>query len=389
MKNIAAYKLKSLFSFILLGILLLYGITHVNAQTTEKIPQQLIDSTVLLKMRGSNGRSNAEGSGFVIGPGIVVTNYHVISKAESGTAKLVHKKGEFDIEGYIAIDEERDLAIIKVANLAAPSLPLGNSEDVYIGDAVCTVGNPRGLEGTFSDGSISNILTEGTPRIRGKVLQFTAAISPGSSGGPVANQKGEVIGIVAETRDDGQNLNFAIPVNSLKRLIERSVPVTIKPFVPDTVSTNAERGPLSNFLSLAILFAATFCIINFLPTVKTENLLTVIGIAIGIGVIKIAFTSIITHQLLPAGMSHAVKTVLTARLPEQDLLHVLGCTDCFPRLLMALVKFPAYIIIMAFLLGIINKIVPKFELEGFFNTFFVAALIVGGEALLYWLIPWV
>jgi hypothetical protein len=84
-----------------------------------------------------------------------------------------------------------------------------------VGERVFAVGNPQGLEGTFSEGIVSSIRKVGMH----KLLQITAPISPGSSGGPVLNVKGEVIGVSVATYRGGQNLNFAIPVNYLKALL--------------------------------------------------------------------------------------------------------------------------------------------------------------------------
>ena len=85
---------------------------------------------------------------------------------------------------------------------------------VQVGETVYAVGNPRGLEGTFSDGIISSIRPVGSD----KLIQITAPLSPGSSGGPVLNRRGEVIGVSVLTIRDGQNLNFAIPSNYLRTL---------------------------------------------------------------------------------------------------------------------------------------------------------------------------
>ena len=104
--------------------------------------------------------------------------------------------------------------------MPTPSLSLGNSDTVQVGETVYAVGNPQGLEGTFSQGIVSSIRQVGSD----KVLQITAPISPGSSGGPVLNSKGEVIGVSVATFRGGQNLNFAIPSNYLKVLIAKAGP---------------------------------------------------------------------------------------------------------------------------------------------------------------------
>ncbi|MDE0398536.1 MAG: serine protease [Candidatus Poribacteria bacterium] len=113
---------------------------------------------------------------------------------------------------------ERDLVILKVAGVGPTILPWGNSDDVQVGDAVYVVGNPRGWQGTFSDGIISSIRKD----TAGKVLQMAAPISPGSSGGPVLNNSGKVVGISFSFIRDGQNINFAIPSNPLRALLTKS-----------------------------------------------------------------------------------------------------------------------------------------------------------------------
>ena len=111
-----------------------------------------------------------------------------------------------------------DLAILKVAAYGIKPLSLGDSDAVRVGETVYVAGNPKGLEGTLSNGIISSLRDKDT---KGR-LQMTAPISPGSSGGPVLNRKGEVIGVSFMTLQGGQNLNFAIPSKYLKKLITRS-----------------------------------------------------------------------------------------------------------------------------------------------------------------------
>ena len=170
------------------AILLFCGITAAIAQTPERIAQDARAATVLLEMKKNRG-GNPQGSGFFVGNGLIATNYHVIEGATAGTVKLVDAQKRFDIQGYTAIDKKRDLAIIKVENLRAPTLPLGNSDTVKVGETVYTIGNPRGLEGTFAAGHISNIQQRGTPRVQDKMLQISAPISLGSSGGAVPEQQ--------------------------------------------------------------------------------------------------------------------------------------------------------------------------------------------------------
>ena len=201
----------------LLGPLLFCVVTVATAQTPQQIAQKAFRSTVLLVMEDANGQPLSLGSGFFVRDDQIATNLHVIEGATRGYAKLVGKETKFNIEGYTAIDEKRDLIILKVTAFGTQVISLGNSDFAQVGETVYAVGNPRGLEGTFSDGIISSIRPVGSD----KLIQITAPLSPGSSGGPVLNHRGEVIGVSVLTIREGQNLNFAIPSNYLKNLIPK------------------------------------------------------------------------------------------------------------------------------------------------------------------------
>jgi hypothetical protein len=144
----------------------------------------------------------------------------VIEGASSGYAKLVGQSAKYNIIGLLAADPTRDLALLAVAGTDIPPLSIGDSGQVAVGDDVYVVGNPRGLEGTFSQGIVSSIRTVGTDNL----LQITAPISPGSSGGPVLNGQGRVIGVAVATFRGGQNLNFAIPASYLTSLLKKATP---------------------------------------------------------------------------------------------------------------------------------------------------------------------
>ena len=203
-------------SLIAFLILPLCGVPPVNAQTPQEIAKKTLAATVLLVMEDANGKPLGLGSGFFVDTNLIATNFHVIEGATQGIAKLVEQETEYIIEYFTAMDEKNDLTILQVAVPDIQPLPLGDSDTVEIGDAVYVAGNPKGyFEGTFSDGIISAIRGE----TASKRLQMTAPVSSGSSGGPVLNQSGEVIGVSFATFRDGQNLNFAIPSNYLKGLV--------------------------------------------------------------------------------------------------------------------------------------------------------------------------
>ena len=208
---------KQFLYFIGLTLSLFCVVIGANAQSPQQIAKKALVSTVLLVMEDTNGQPLSLGSGFFVRDGQVATNLHVVKGASRGYAKLMGQKTKYDIEGITAVDVERDLIILKISISGTQVISLGDSDTVQIGSPVYAVGNPRGLEGTFSQGIISSIRKVGTD----KILQLTAPISPGSSGGPVLNDEGHVIGVSVATFRGGQNLNFAIPSNYLKKLMEQ------------------------------------------------------------------------------------------------------------------------------------------------------------------------
>nr|MBA3966986.1 serine protease [Nitrospirales bacterium] len=210
----------SWFGLLCAAVLVLVGANSSNAQTAQEIAKKAFSSTVLLVMEDANGQPLSLGSGFFVRGGEIASNLHVVEGAARGYAKLVGQKRKYDLEGITAVDSERDLVVLKISAVGSPVLPLVSSDAVQVGESVYAVGNPQGLEGTFSQGIVSSIREVGAD----KLLQITAPISPGSSGGPVLNSKGEVIGVSVATFRGGQNLNFAIPSNYLKALLGRAGP---------------------------------------------------------------------------------------------------------------------------------------------------------------------
>jgi len=195
-----------------------YFITIVSLLEAQITPQQIAQkafkSTVLISINDKNQQPLSLGSGFIIGNNLIATNHHVIENGGGGFVKLIGSDRKYPITGIIEKSERRDLAILVVNGLIAPKLPFGDFNKVEVGEVVYAIGNPSGLEGTFSQGIVSGIRNIGDE----KLLQITAPISPGSSGGPVVNSNGEVIGVAVATLTNGQNLNFAIPVNYLNDL---------------------------------------------------------------------------------------------------------------------------------------------------------------------------
>jgi Tfp pilus assembly protein PilF len=161
----------------------------------------------------------ASGSGCIIDAnGIVVTNYHVLSAAakfSNATYIVKLANGNFvKPEKLIAVNQDYDLALIQLKGKQFPFTKLAKGYKPSQGEDVIVIGSPMGLETTVSNGIISSIRGED------EFLQITAPISPGSSGSPVFNSNGDVIGIATLLIEGGQNLNFAIPVKYVSNLLD-------------------------------------------------------------------------------------------------------------------------------------------------------------------------
>jgi serine protease Do len=162
------------------------------------------------------------GSGFIAhGDGYVITNHHVIDRARTVTVELADGR-KLPAE-VISSDADADLAVLKIGAAGPfPTLPLGDSSDLMIGEPVIAVGNPLGFSHSVSTGIVSALhrdLQAGQEKLLADVIQTDAAINPGNSGGPLLNAYGQVIGINTAIRGDAQNIGFAIQINTLRDMI--------------------------------------------------------------------------------------------------------------------------------------------------------------------------
>jgi S1-C subfamily serine protease len=187
----------------------------VAAQEQEsvaaRIARENLPSVVTLIALDERDQPLALGSGFFVArDGVLVTNAHVVG----GAAKvLVRWRGHTGVAIKILnFARKYDLVTVQTSFTSTPAVLLADSDTAAAGQDVVVLGNPQGLEGTVSTGIIGGLRTIGGV----KFLQITAPISPGSSGGPVFNSQGGVIGISTATSAKGQNLNFALPANLLR-----------------------------------------------------------------------------------------------------------------------------------------------------------------------------
>lgn len=178
------------------------------------------------------------GSGFFIKSNTLVTCFHVLKDSTSATVTLLDSSEAHPITSVLYHDADNDVAIVSVAVPSTRSLTLNKTEYPTIGEKIFVLGNPKGFSGTFSDGIVSALRNDGGK----KLIQITAPISPGSSGGPLLSEDGSVIGVVRSTIRNAQNLNFATPAAAI-----RTSESSVKPFGEVFISkASLSSTPLSN-----------------------------------------------------------------------------------------------------------------------------------------------
>jgi hypothetical protein len=187
--------------------------------TPAQLFRQWSPSVVSIKISSKGG----SGTGFVIDAnGMIATNHHVIENATAIRIKLRDGHWATEVE-ILEENPQHDLALLKVKTTGAlRPMRLGNSDRTIVGERVIAIGNPLGLEHTISDGLVSQ-----RRLYRGKKwIQISVPISPGSSGGPLLNLRGEVIGVTTAGFNAlvAQNINLAVPINQLKRMIRSAYP---------------------------------------------------------------------------------------------------------------------------------------------------------------------
>lgn len=155
------------------------------------------------------------GSGFFIRPDLIATNYHVIEGARRVIFKTMDSDKTYNIDGFVSVNKGNDLALLKTTEMVGVPLTI-SQRSIAEGEPVYVIGSPQGLSATISDGIISGKRN----MFDNNLIQITAPISPGSSGGPVFNHFGEVVGVAVLQSKRGQNLNFAIPSKEINLMIE-------------------------------------------------------------------------------------------------------------------------------------------------------------------------
>lgn len=203
-------------------------VQEAGRDTLEQLAADALNAVVLINVRTPSG--SRQGSGFLVDPGgRILTNHHVVRDARSVRVKLA--SGDvYDRVTVLAVDDRRDVAVLQIAGFDLPSLELGNSASVSIGTPVVHIGSPLGLENTVSTGIVSGRRQEDDGY---QLLQISAPASTGSSGGPVLSRAGQVVGIAASQLPAGQNLNFAVPINYARGLLDNLPPEPVAVLGPE------------------------------------------------------------------------------------------------------------------------------------------------------------
>ena len=196
--------------------------------------------------------SDKVGTGFVLDKGgLVATNLHVVA-GESAIRIRLYDGTQYPVMQIAGLDPARDLALLRIAPTKdLPTLKLGDSDAMSAGDPIFAIGNPLGVfDYSVTAGLISQVRPvcgqQDIAALHCKqeltVLQISAAISPGSSGGPLFNQFGEVVGITTAIITAGQNINLAVPGNYLKPLVAQHAAISPDQFASETKATEEGGG---------------------------------------------------------------------------------------------------------------------------------------------------
>ena len=186
-------------------------------RNAEQVFAEVSPGIVRVRALDDQGQPIKQGSGVTIGSGRVITNCHVTS----GASRVIVLSGRETYSASVRVaDEQLDLCSLDVSGFDAPAATIGSMDTVRTGQRVFAIGAPLGLDLTISEGIVSSL----REMPQGKVIQTSAPVSPGSSGGGLFDTQARLIGVVTFQTRSGQNLNFAVPADWISQMSNRSGP---------------------------------------------------------------------------------------------------------------------------------------------------------------------
>jgi Flp pilus assembly protein TadD len=203
-------------------------------------------SVVTILTFDTNRAPLSQGSGFIVSKNRIVTNYHVV--AGSSSASVIFNDGSMtSVKAVTAASRPKDLAIFEAETGNRPALTVGDELELKVGETIYTIGAPKGLASSLSDGLVSAFRQD-----EGQFLiQITAPIAPGSSGGPVLNAKGQVVGVATSKLKDG-GFGFAMGAGDLKHLLK--VPLAVRVDLADLTPSETDVAEENELSSVQVLF---------------------------------------------------------------------------------------------------------------------------------------
>lgn len=271
----------------------------LKAISPKEVFSKVSPAVVEIETRNSKQESLGSGTGFFIDDnGTVVTNSHVV--AVSGVDHLLVKTSKGDervITEAIALDYERDLALFRFLG-PVPGFLTIHSKEPEVGESVFAVGNPSGLQRSFSEGVVSGIRLMGST----KHIQTTTPLNPGNSGGPLVDSSGVVVGVVVAGLINRQNLNFAIAAEDLNRFVSRGEQLQ-KLAELQPMRTNATPSEPSGIQILT----------------GTEVLRGIMGVRVRVDSLQPETKSIgMTEWSIRSSIEHKLKTRQVPVIPDED-----------------------------------------------------------------------
>ena len=221
----------------------------------------------------SDGRKRGQGSGFFVSAdGLAITNYHVVTDddADLGSGEFFCDGKKYTVEGILAVDPIHDLALMKTSASNVPFLKVWDGEPPAIGSDVVAIGTPLSLDNTMSLGIISQLRKDGLGEV--EMIQTSASIDHGSSGGALLSRDNVVIGVTAAGMESGANLNFAVPSKRVVELVKG--PAKLQTIAELDKARKVGRGLNSNVLAKAmrmIMLGRADLAIALLGKVPPEN----------------------------------------------------------------------------------------------------------------------